>query len=91
MNIANDGAQRRTRQSTDAGDLAQLLDAQTRTAGEQSLASGSKGSTVRVRRSPGGSQAETGHRKFSSSKWPPQSYGMDAPTLNGIDVPKWKC
>jgi hypothetical protein len=19
------------------------------------------------------------------------SYGMDAPTLNGIDVPKWKC
>lgn len=20
-----------------------------------------------------------------------QSYGMDAPTLNGIDVPKWKC
>ena len=21
----------------------------------------------------------------------PVSYGMDAPTLNGIDVPKWKC
>jgi len=21
----------------------------------------------------------------------PGSYGMDAPTLNGIDVPKWKC
>jgi len=21
----------------------------------------------------------------------PLSYGMDAPTLNGINVPKWKC
>jgi hypothetical protein len=27
MDVANDGAQRSTRQSTDAGDLAQLLDA----------------------------------------------------------------
>jgi len=26
-----------------------------------------------------------------SSKCPPHSNGMDAPTLNGIDVPKWKC
>ena len=30
-------------------------------------------------------------RTHSGSEWSPDTYGMDAPTLNGIDVPKWKC
>jgi transposase len=28
---------------------------------------------------------------FDRQKCAPVSYGMDAPTLNGINVPKWKC
>src|SRR5882762_6872331 len=36
------------------------------------------------------SDREPPHRSLGSCHWNPRSNGMDAPTLKGINVPKWK-